>query len=319
MNFITKIPVLGYLVRLTVYIIKLPSKLDAVQHSIDSIDASTASTDSKIATLNLGTKKLDDKILALSKNADSLSKELSLMEQSQELKTVNPETSTEIKRFADNHLLDLFYTNFEDRFRGEENQITERLTEYLPDFQNNSIDFNKYPVLDIGSGRGEFLEVLKQNKIQGKGLDINIDMVNRSIKKGLDAVQGDATSYLNSSKPHSFGAITGFHIVEHIPFDELLQMFKAAYHALVDDGFVLFETPNPENIIVGSCAFYTDPSHLNPIPPELLAFAIETCGFRNIEIRRLHPVENNGTEQNLPSDIVNRFYGPRDYAVIAYK
>ncbi len=117
-------------------------------------------------------------------------------------------------------------------------------------------------------------------------------MVERANKKGLVAWQHDALDFLEGQKPQSYGAVTGFHIVEHIPFPALLRLFTSTHRALVPDGFVVFETPNPENIIVGSCAFYMDPSHLNPIPPDLLAFALETCGFHKIEIRRMHAVDN---------------------------
>ena len=143
-------------------------------------------------------------------------------------------------------------------------------------------------------------------------------MVERSKQKSLQAVQGDALAYLQAAESQSYGAVTGFHIVEHIPFNTLLRIFKAAHRALVKDGFVIFETPNPENLIVGSTIFYMDPSHLHPLPPVLLAFALETCGFKNIEIKRLHPDADKKTD-GLDEEVANLLFGPRDYAVIAYK
>ncbi len=263
-----------------------------------------------------------EKLESLLKNQDRFNKELALVERSSELaKKASKSSSTKDKElFADDHLLDVFYTEFEDRFRGTESIILKRLEEYLDDFKNAKVDFNKYPVVDIGSGRGEFLQLLNANSINAKGLDINIDMVERSKQKGLEAEQGDALEYLQAVDSQTLGAITGFHIVEHIPFNVLLRIFKSCHQALVDDGFVLFETPNPENMIVGSCAFYMDPSHLHPLPPDLLAFALETAGFRNVQIRRIHPVEHDEKDDlSLPPEFINRFYGPRDYVVLGYK
>lgn len=233
---------------------------------------------------------------------------------------VKPVLDGKSNLFADNHELDVFYTNFEDKFRGSEDFIVDRLHEYLPYFNKLKKGLKSLPILDIGSGRGEMLQVLNKAKFEAIGLDINYDMVKRSQKKGLSAIQGDAITHLQNTKSQSYSAITGFHIVEHIPFDQLITLFKQAHRSLAEDGFVLFETPNPENIIVATAGFYMDPSHLNPLPPDLLAYALESCGFRDVEILRLHPVETNDEQTiGLPQEVAGRFYGPRDYAVLGYK
>lgn len=232
----------------------------------------------------------------------------------------NREHSKEGFLFADNHALDMFYAKFEDRFRGSEEDIKNRVSEYLPLFKQQNVNYNKYPVLDIGSGRGEFLQVLKEANLSAIGLDINYDMVKRSRAKGLKTKQGNAVEFLSKSDAQKYGAITGFHIVEHLPFNVLLELLRSSYNTLVPGGLVLFETPNPENVTVGSCTFYMDPSHLSPIPPALLAFALETVGFQNIEVRKLHPVADAPKIANQSlHEIANRFYGALDYAVIGYK
>lgn len=222
--------------------------------------------------------------------------------------------------FADNHLLDIFYANFEDHFRGSEEMIKERVADHLPLFTSSALDFKKFPVLDIGSGRGEFLQVLKESGVPAVGVDINHDMVVRAKDKDLEVIQGDAIEFLEKSRPQTYGAVTGFHIVEHIPFESLLSLFKAARKTLAPGGFVLFETPNPENISVAAHTFYLDPSHLRPLPPALLAFTLETCGYQKIEILRLHPADSEmlNSKKLLP-DMANKFYGAQDYAIVAYK
>lgn len=311
------IPIIGRIAEILYELVKLPVRKQDIVKNRDHLTDLSA----KISEVNSSLGEYSDKISSLSLVVDNLNQQLQLTEKSKLVAT--PTNVAEVHSgvndlFADNHLLDIFYTKFEDEFRGDEQAITKRLEEYLPDFANSSINFKEYPVIDIGCGRGEFLQMLSDNSINALGIDINIDMVDRANKKGLKATQGDAVQYLQGMKSQVTGAVTGFHIVEHIPFPNLLTMFSAIHRSLVKDGFVLFETPNPENILVGACNFYTDPSHLNPIPPNLLAFALESVGFRKVEIRRIHPVETEFKPGKDPL-IHNSLYGPRDYCVIAYK
>lgn len=225
--------------------------------------------------------------------------------------------------FADDHDLDDFYVKFENRFRGTEDDIKERLKTYLPILKKLKLNFSKEPLLDIGCGRGELLALLKENDIRAIGLDINETMVKECLDKGFEAVQSEALDYLMKQKTGSIGAITGFHIVEHIPFNFLLRLFEECHRVLTPGGVVIFETPNPENIHVGSLSFYYDPSHLHPLPPDVLAFAIENRGFEKVDILRLHPKgdgnENTGREDPYLSEIVSRFYMAQDYSVIGHK
>lgn len=286
--------------------------------------------DKKIANLEESTNKLIDKLenseIKYSRQIlklDNLQKQINSLDKAMSFKlNQNVERLKSVKGadlISEDHILDNFYTSFEDKFRGNEDEIKQRQSQYLNFFKNSKIDFEEYPVVDLGSGRGEFLEILKQNEINALGIDLNSDMVDRVKKKKLNVVQYDALKYVEETKPQSIGAITGFHIIEHIPFNSLLRLFSNAHSALVDDGFVIFETPNPENIVVGSNTFYLDPSHLNPLPPDLIKFALETSNFSKTEVLRIHPAPIDESDKKLSSDIVNRFYGPRDYAVIGYK
>lgn len=314
-QFIADLPVVGYLARLTYNIARLPKIHDEFAISNQRM-ADQQRTQSELVQTQLA--EISRKISALQERQDALRQQLSILETSTSAQKSN-NGSRDKELFADDHVLDKFYTEFEDRFRGSETMISERQKEYLPYFINSKLDFKKTPVLDIGSGRGEFLQLLKKNKIRAIGLDINHDMVERSVDKGLEAVEGDALDHLQKTKAQSYGSITGFHIVEHIPFPLLMRIFENAHRALVENGFVIFETPNPENVVVGSDTFHMDPSHLSPIPPALLSFALETCGFRNIEIKRIHPDEQGEEAGKLPEAVKNRLFGPRDYAVIAYR
>lgn len=222
---------------------------------------------------------------------------------------------------ADNHLLDKFYVEFENNFRGTKKEITERLETYVPLMKKTVKATGGAPILDIGCGRGEFVDLMTKNKLRSIGLDLNEAMVKHIIDNGGEAVEQDALSYLREQKASSLAAITGFHIVEHIPFGDLVELFDECYRTLAPGGIILFETPNPENLVVGAHTFYMDPSHLHPIPPALLEFAVKQRGFSEVEILRLHPRQQpKAPKQNkLIDDIATYIYGPRDYAVIGRK
>lgn len=221
---------------------------------------------------------------------------------------------------ADDHTLDQFYIEFENKFRGSEADIRQRLEVYLPYLKKLDTNIKTPSILDIGCGRGEFLTLMREHKIAARGLDLNCSMVKRVQEQGLDAVQANATHYLRNQPSGSLAVITGFHVVEHLPFAALLQLMDECFRVLRPNGCVIFETPNPENLIVATNNFYSDPSHLSPIPPALLTFVMETRGFTNIEVKRLHPLENvPAIEDTFVRDITERLYGPADYAVIAQK
>lgn len=154
-----------------------------------------------------------------------------------------------------------FYKAFEDKFRGTEDEIKTRLLGHISLFTNMPEALKNKPVLDIGCGRGEMLGILGEHNLKAVGVDTNKAMVNHAVTKGYSVYAIDALNYLNSLKTNSLAAITGFHIIEHIPFESLMDILSESYRTVARDGFVLFETPNPETFSVGAHTFYLDPSH----------------------------------------------------------
>ncbi len=220
--------------------------------------------------------------------------------------------------------LDQFYIEFEDKFRGSKQEIKQRLRAYLPyvdGFARNATQAARRFV-DVGCGRGEWLELLGEIGIPALGIDMNAAMVDSCLAAGCAAKVDDAIAYLQKQDAGSLGGVTGFHIVEHLPFETLITLFDAAYAALAEGGLLIFETPNPENMIVGSCNFYFDPTHRNPIVPAVAEFIAKQRGFSKAEILRLHPFPESYRVKNegFSGDIINQFfYGPQDYALIAWK
>lgn len=216
----------------------------------------------------------------------------------------------------DDHLLDGLYLAFENSFRGPTEEIKRRLSVYLPHVTQTLEHISCRQVLDLGCGRGEWLELLKENQIPAIGVDLNHMMADICKKSGLNVVVADVIAYLQGQAPESVGVLTGFHIVEHLSFHTLVALLDESYRALTSGGMVIFETPNPENIQVGACDFYTDPTHKNPIPPLTLSYLVEARGFSNIKILRLNPAEKVEIKDSFLNHL---FTVGRDYAVIGYK
>ena len=177
-------------------------------------------------------------------------------------------------------------------------------------------------VVDIGCGRGEWLALLGKQGIKATGIDLNAAMVDTCLAQGLHAQYMDAIQYLSQQPPGSLAAVTGFHIIEHLPFNTLLALFDAALKALRPDGLIIFETPNPENLVVGACNFYYDPTHLSPIVPTVAEFTARQRGFAKAEILRLHPYPDSHRlveDSEIAKRLNNALYGPQDFAVLAWK
>jgi O-antigen chain-terminating methyltransferase len=219
----------------------------------------------------------------------------------------------------EDHLLDAMYVSFEDQFRGTREDIKNRVSVYVPVITEAGAGTDEFPVLDIGCGRGEWLELLKEKGLTGRGFDLNRVMVQQCQEIGLQVQEQEAVAGLRELPPNSLGAITGIHIIEHLPFKQMIALFDEALRVIKSGGVIIFETPNPENILVGAHTFYSDPSHKNPLPPQMIQYLVEARGFVRPQIMRLHPNEVLAeTLSNVP-EISPYFSGPQDYSVIAYK
>ncbi|HEY6187704.1 MAG TPA: methyltransferase domain-containing protein [Pyrinomonadaceae bacterium] len=229
-------------------------------------------------------------------------------------------TPAELQTFAreERHVLDALYTSFEDQFRGSREDIKERFRIYVPFLKDAAITS---AILDIGCGRGEWLEVLKDEGIEARGVELNRAMVDQCSERGLEVSAADAVTYLQGLPPESLRAVTGFHFIEHLPFETLIKLLDEIVRVLKRGGLVIFETPNPENVLVGSYYFYFDPTHRNPLPDAMTQFLLESRGLSRIEVIKLHPADALRVEgdDELTERFNQYFFGPMDYAVIGRK
>lgn len=221
------------------------------------------------------------------------------------------------------HLLDAFYVAFEDQFRGSSKDIIDRLKVYLPLIAEAKIGKQDSPILDVGCGRGEWLELLQKNGYTAQGLDINRVMIDQCRARGLQVVEGDIISFLQFLPDASLGAVTGFHIIEHLPFEVLMKLVDETVRVLKPGGLLIFETPNTRNILVGSGDFYRDPTHRSPIHPDTISFIAESKGLARSEV--YFTEEKNDSLTFIKSsekrfDTLNDYVNiSRDYAMVAYK
>jgi SAM-dependent methyltransferase len=182
-------------------------------------------------------------------------------------------------------LLDSYkYVGFENEFRGSQDMIRARLESYLPYFDGAS------DVLDVGCGRGEFLDLLKARGITGRGLDLNHEMVEVCRARGLEVAEADVVGYLESLPDASLGGLFAAQVVEHLQPGYLLRFLELAFHKLRPNAPVVLETLNPACWTAFFDSFIRDITHVWPLHPETLRYLVLASGFSAARIEYRSPV-----------------------------
>jgi O-antigen chain-terminating methyltransferase len=228
--------------------------------------------------------------------------------------TTNEQAASNEKR----RRLDELFASFPERFRGEREEVKEGLRFYLPFIRSAQITQD---ILDIGCGRGEWLELLKEEGMEGRGVEANPLLVERARQRGLEVVAADALRYLNAQPDESLNAVTGFHFIEHLSFEIFVELLDEIRRTLRPGGLVIFETPNPKNLVVGACNFYSDPTHLKPLFPDTVQFIMSHLGFAGVRVEYLNQVGDSPFDDgSVGSQALNSWlYGARDFALIGRK
>lgn len=233
------------------------------------------------------------------------------------------ETRPQAVALYNDHRMDAFYLAFEDALRGSRHEIKERVRYYVPRVTEARSGGATGPVLDLGCGRGEWLEVLREEGVPASGVDLNTCMVDQCRERGLEVILVNALDHLASLGDASCGAVTAFHLIEHLPFAVLIKFLTECRRVLQPGGVAIFETPNPTNLMVGANSFWYDYTHQRPLPPASTRFLVEHVGFVGVEVVPLHPwneesfVHGDGTNPSLVERFNDLIYGPQDYAVVA--
>jgi 2-polyprenyl-3-methyl-5-hydroxy-6-metoxy-1,4-benzoquinol methylase len=222
-------------------------------------------------------------------------------------------------------LEDWHYAAFENRHRGDEEAVKNQQSQFLAYFQGQG------KVLDLGCGRGEFLELCQENGIAAQGIDLNEQMVAICRDRGLDCHTGDFLEVLAETHDDTLGGIFSSQVIEHLLPSQLKKLIELSYFKLASGGHIVLETINPASVFALVQIYFLDLTHQKPIHPQTLKFMLESSGFADVEIKYSQPLENEQL-QTLPggderASILNRnidnlndlLYAPLNYAAIGLK
>ena len=195
------------------------------------------------------------------------------------------------------------YVAFEDQFRGSQHDIRDRMTAYVADFEGAT------DVLDVGCGRGEFLELLREKGISARGVDLNEEMAAVARGRGLDVTAGDSLSYLLGQPDGSLGGLFSAQVVEHLEPTYLMRLLDAAYHKLRPGSTIVLETINAACWYAFFSSYLRDFTHVRPLHPDTLRYLVVASGFQEVEIRYSAPFPEESKLQAVPASLIESIGG----------
>lgn len=220
-----------------------------------------------------------------------------------------------------NKLPNFDYLGFQNKMRGSEIEVHNRMKKYSKYLKNKKI------ALDIGCGRGEFIEFAEKLGCKTTGLEINEDMFHICSSKNLDVIKSDGISYLTNEKENTYDLILMSHVIEHLSFPDIIRIIELSFQRLNKDGVLILESPNPTTVATHIGGFYSDPTHKHFAHPSLMHYILEKAGFKGIEIK----FESLQSERLVTDDTMSKIlkqdidrlneiiFGYQDYSLIAIK
>ena len=296
----------------------LPHKFKLLFHTYDENDLYQMQEKSYLA-FNLIKEDLEEKVDFLGNEIAALRGQINYLQQTRAIDASSVVAESVSDQVADPVAMQAFYVAFEDECRGDQDVIQNSQINWLK-FVPDTLNSNK--ALDIGCGRGEWLDLLRQKGFKVKGLEANAVMQKVCKEKGLDVSCEEVVLWLKAQEENSLSVVTAFHVLEHVAFSLVLSWVTEIYRVLEPGGVIIFETPNPENVLVGSHTFYHDPTHRNPLTPTLMSFLARYVGFARVEIVRLHPYPDSARvsgSDELTERVNGHLCGPQDFGLVAYK
>ena len=224
------------------------------------------------------------------------------------------------------------YLELERRYRGTEEEIVERISVYLPHLEG------KGEILDLGCGRGEALELLRDHGIPARGIDSSTEMIAHCREKGLDTERADLFEHLAEVREGTLGGVVSFHVIEHLPAPSLERLVRLAWRALKPGGVLILESPSPLSVVMSARNFWIDPTHDRPVHPASLEITFREAGFEPVHRLDLHPFPDDerlpeidlarlAADQRELADQINRLrdilddllFGARDFGMVGVK
>jgi O-antigen chain-terminating methyltransferase len=264
-----------------------------------------------------------DGLLALRDRLEALSEEVRALRGTLAAGAPPPEVAAAAERSA----ADSTYAAFENRFRGSAEDVRERLASYASLFADLA------PVVDLGCGRGEFLETLREKGVAARGVEGNVHLARECRLKGLDVTRGDLLAFLRAEPDGSLGGVFAAQVAEHLPPAVLEQVLREAHRVLRPGGLLVLETVNPRSVVGFLEVYNRDLTHQRPLHPDTLSFLAAACGFTDTRIELRSPVDPAARLQAVPTDglparaaaalnenierLNGLLYGPQEYALLA--
>jgi SAM-dependent methyltransferase len=174
----------------------------------------------------------------------------------------------------DEHRLESDYYEFMD-FDPENNRAS--VSFYVEMFSEAA------PVIELAPGRGEFLSLLTEAGIAGRGVDIDEGMVSRARAAGADVALGDAVEFLHTLPSASVGGVFAAHFLEHLEPAAVERVVAGAAHAVRPGGTVVFAVPSAACFAVLGHDFWADPTHVRFYDPRLISFFLTRAGFEIVD------------------------------------
>jgi SAM-dependent methyltransferase len=185
------------------------------------------------------------------------------------------------------------YVGFEDLFRGTSEEISARQSDYVDRFAG-AVD-----VLDIGCGRGEFLQLLSDRGVRASGVDKNVEMVEVCVARGLRAQHADALDYLSNVPDESLGGLTALQVVEHLDPEYLVRLLQTAFVKLRPGATIVLETINAACWVAFFESYIRDITHVRPLHPDTLKFLVVATGFEQVDVHFRSPIPESGRLQHI--------------------
>jgi O-antigen chain-terminating methyltransferase len=303
------------------------TEIDNIKNRIDELDNITNRI-TEIDDIKNHINGLESTLLAFA--ADIKNK--TWLAQVLEKRISNPKFKSERNATSAPPDLGINYFIFEDRFRGSRSFIKNRQTAFLKYFEGCR------NVLDIGCGRGEFLELMKEQGIGARGVDLDENMVDYCWMRRLEVELKDAIAYLEGLEDGSLDGIFIDQVVEHLEPGYLIRLLQLCHQKMQYGFYLVAETVNPLSFF-SFANFYIDLTHVRPVHPETLRFLFDNAGFKELEVNFLSPVTDDARLQNMPSgeemdvkerdqvEVYNRnvemlngiLFGAQDYSVVGKK
>lgn len=303
---------------------QLSEKIDALQKNNETLSENVRNINAMLNDYDkviLNLRNLNSETARLTTDNDRLRFMVSRIRKSDTNLSSTPSDASNVKPSinTDNYSV-IDYFDFENYFRGSRELIKARQLEYLSYLKSCK------KVVDIGCGRGEFLEIMQENNIPAVGVDTYKPFADYCLEKGFSAVCMDGIEYLSNEQ--GFDGIFAGQVIEHLTIGQIVSLIDTAYNKLPDGGVLIMETPNPRSLSIYVNAFFIDPSHVKPVHPETIRYLLKNAGFKTVDILytknsrpniTIPPIKDEDEFNSAMNKVQEMLFESQDYAAIARK